>query len=307
MEWLTVSNQSKQDESDVLASIDKESCVLQNVQANIKIFRERVSQQINFSNEQTSTINELNTRIQTIETEKATILSNMSILENDFQNKIQQLETEKVAISSAKDELENKLQQQLDNLQSEKLAVITEKEDIEADSHKQIQALEAEKTTIASNMEELETNLTKQLKDQEIQFKTLENEQSVLSSDKGLLEADLQKKAAEYDTLMSQFKNISEEYQSIQEKDQENLDVSQLLALYIALVEDIYAARPHIRILWLLHGDKGVTGMSRQELAKASGFEPIAVLRAIQELAAAGFCGYDEETHQTTLERRIFK
>ncbi len=277
-----MSNQPKQEESDVLAAIDKVSNVLQNVHEDIKIYRDMVSQQISVSNEQTATINELNTKIQTMETEKATI-------------------------SSEKDVMENNHQKQLEKLQTEKLAVLTEKEEIEADFHKQIQALEAEKTTITSNMKELETNLTNQLNDQETQFQTLENQQKVLSSDKGMLESDLQKKAEDYDKLMSQFKSISEEYQAIQEKDQVDFDISQLLSLYIALVDDIYAARPHIRILWLLHGDKGVTGMSRQELAKASGFEPIAVLRAIQELAAAGFCGYDEETHQTTLEKRIFQ
>ncbi len=277
-----MSNQPKQDESDVFRSIDKVSSDLQNVLTTIKTHRDKVSQQISVADEQTATINELSTKIQTIETEKTTIASEKEVMENNHQK-------------------------HLEKLQAEKLAVITEKEDIAADLEKQIQALETEKTTISSNLKELETKHTTQLKEQEMQFHILESEQKELSSDKGMLEADLHQKAKDYDTLMSQFKNISEEYQAIQEKDQETFDVSQLLSLYIALVEDIYAARPHIRILWLLHGDKGVTGMSRQELTKASGFEPIAVLRAIQELAAAGFCRYDEETHQTTLEKRIFK
>ena len=46
--------------------------------------------------------------------------------------------------------------------------------------------------------------------------------------------------------------------------------------------------------------------MSRDEVTKASGFEPIAVLSAIHDLAKTGFLGYNDETQQITLEKRIF-
>jgi len=149
-------------------------------------------------------------------------------------------------------------------------------------------------------MRELVINLNEQLQ-------TLRAEKTSLSSEKDSLAIELQRKAEEYDALMKQFEGISAEFQSIQEKEETSLDVRQLLALYVALVEDIYAARPHIRILWLLHGPKGAVGMTRQEVTKASGFEPAAVLAAIHDLANSGFLGYNAENQQITLERRIFK
>ena len=117
---------------------------------------------------------------------------------------------------------------------------------------------------------------------------------------------ELESKAKNLDELLAQFENISSEFQALQEKEHVTLDVRQLLSLYVVLVEEIYSSRPHIRILWLLHGEKGATGMSREEITKASGFEPIAVLRAIHDLVNAEFIAYDEETQEVTLERRIF-
>ena len=128
-----------------------------------------------------------------------------------------------------------------------------------------------------------------------------------LASEKNTLAGELAKKAADYDALLSQFQSISAEFRSMQDKEEASLDVRQLLSLYVALLEDIYAARPHIRILWLLHGAKGSAGMTRQEVTMASGFEPTAVLTAIHDLANAGFLGYNVDTQLITLERRIFK
>ena len=163
----------------------------------------------------------------------------------------------------------------------------------------QATALEAEKEALSAEKNALEADLRQQLQ-------SLETEKVSLFTEKDSLAGELQRKAAEYDNLLRQFENISSEFKSLREKEEVSLDVQQLLSLYVALVEDIYAARPHIRILWLLHGAKGITGMSRDEVTKASGFEPIAVLSAIHDLANSGFLGYNVETQLITLERRIF-
>ena len=151
-----------------------------------------------------------------------------------------------------------------------------------------------------TKLRELVINLNEQLQ-------SIREEKTSISSEKDSLAIELQRKAADYDALTKQFEGISTEFQSIQSKEETSLDVRQLLSLYVALVEDIYAARPHIRILWMLHGPKGTIGMTRQEVTKASGFEPAAVLAAIHDLANSGFLGYNAENQQITLERRIFK
>ncbi len=150
-------------------------------------------------------------------------------------------------------------------------------------------------------------DLDNKIKTLENRSKALEDEKMSLSTEKTSLEDELRKKASDYDALLSQFESISAEFKSIQSKEETTLDVRQLLSLYVALLEDIYAARPHIRILWLLHGAKGAVGMSRQEITKTSGYEPAAVLAAVHDLANAGFIGYNAETQLITLEKRIFE
>ncbi len=152
-------------------------------------------------------------------------------------------------------------------------------------------------------------NLSDRIQELDTRSKSLEDERKSLSSDKGELEVELRQKAEDYDALMEQFERVSAEFTSISATGKGTLDIRQLLPLYIALVEDIYAARPHIRILYLLHGDKGLAaaGMTRQEITKASGFMPAAVLSAIHDLANAGFIGFNMETQLITLERRIFE
>ncbi|MFQ6123321.1 MAG: hypothetical protein ACE5R6_01760 [Candidatus Heimdallarchaeota archaeon] len=150
-------------------------------------------------------------------------------------------------------------------------------------------------------------DLDDKIKTLENRSKALENERKSLTTEKSSLEDELHKKAADYDALLKQFESISTEFKSIQAKEEATLDVRQLLSLYVALLEDIYAARPHIRILWLLHGAKGAVGMTRQEITKTSGYEPAVVLAAVHDLANAGFIGYNAETQLITLQKRIFE
>jgi len=160
--------------------------------------------------------------------------------------------------------------------------------------------------TKLNKLREFVINLNDKIQDLETRSQALKSERAALASEKDTLAGELRKKATDYDALLKQFESISSEFRSIRDKEETTLDVRQLLSLYVALLEDIYAARPHIRILWLLHGAKGAAGMTRQEINLASGYEPAAVLAAIHDLANAGFLGYNIETQLITLERRIF-
>lgn len=180
-----------------------------------------------------------------------------------------------------------------------KLSEIPKLEEILISIETATQSLQA----VASTIRDLDTKI----KTLESRSKALEDERMSLSTEKSSLEDELRKKASDYDALLSQFEGISAEFKSIQSQEEATLDVRQLLSLYVALLEDIYAARPHIRILWLLHGAKGVVGMSRQEITKTSGYAPAAVLAAVHDLANAGFIGYNAETQLITLQKRIFE
>ena len=109
----------------------------------------------------------------------------------------------------------------------------------------------------------------------------------------------------EYASLESEFKNVSELFSEISSsKEEVSVDIKQLLGIYIALLEKVFAGKPHAKILWLLHGDKKV--MSRDELNKATGFSAAIVLHSLHELNRADLISYNEENEKAQLTTRIY-
>ena len=92
-------------------------------------------------------------------------------------------------------------------------------------------------------------------------------------------------------------------YQEISKEKTEVKNISNLLKIYVTLLEEVFYGRPHARILWLLHETKET--MTREELNKTLGFQPAVILRAIQELRNAGLVSYNEDTGEVVLKKRI--
>lgn len=108
----------------------------------------------------------------------------------------------------------------------------------------------------------------------------------------------------EYASLETEFKKMSELFSEISDKEEVSVDIKQLLGIYIALLEKVFAGKPHAKILWLLHGDKKV--MSRDELNKATGFSAAIVLHSLHELNRADLISYNEENEEAQLTNRIY-
>jgi len=133
-----------------------------------------------------------------------------------------------------------------------------------------------------------------------------EKEKAIVEREISINQANIaqQQLENEYASLETEFKKMSELFSEISDKEEVSVDIKQLLGIYIALLEKVFAGKPHAKILWLLHGDKKV--MSREELNKATGFSAAIVLHSLHELNRADLISYDEENEEAQLTNRIY-
>ena len=111
---------------------------------------------------------------------------------------------------------------------------------------------------------------------------------------------------AEMNEITSKLTRVSELYRETSaEKEalQEKVDVSDLLGIYIVLLETVFYGKPHARILYTLHDVK--KPITRKNLADSSGIMPAQVLKAIHDLANENLISYNEDTQQVTLKKEI--
>ncbi|MFW9778345.1 MAG: hypothetical protein ACFFE8_05775 [Candidatus Heimdallarchaeota archaeon] len=167
-----------------------------------------------------------------------------------------------------------------------------------------IPTIERVKSTLMLQNEKL-VNMRKELETKETEIEIKEKE--IEARAKALEEAHLHRQQLEFDymNLENELKKISELYQEMTGKEEASLDVKQLLGIYIALLEKVFAGQPHAKILYLLHGDK--SEMTREELTKASGVSAAVVLHSIHELNRAELVTWDEEAGIVKLSNRIFE
>jgi len=133
-----------------------------------------------------------------------------------------------------------------------------------------------------------------------------EKEKAIVEREISINQANIaqQQLENEYASLETEFRKMSELFSEISDKEEVSVDIKQLLGIYIALLEKVFAGKPHAKILWLLHGDKKV--MSREELNKATGFSAAIVLHSLHELNRADLVSYNEENEKAQLTNRIY-
>jgi len=111
----------------------------------------------------------------------------------------------------------------------------------------------------------------------------------------------------EMDEITAKLDKVSELYrETAAEKDKlkEKVDVSDLLAIYIILIEKIFGGKPHARVLYTLHNAK--TTITRKNLESSTGIMPTAVIKAIHDLRNADLVSFNEETQEVKLVKDIF-
>ena len=110
----------------------------------------------------------------------------------------------------------------------------------------------------------------------------------------------------EMDEINEQLGRVSELYREASaEKEalQEKVDVSDLLAIYITLIETVFYGKPHARILYTLHDVK--TAITRKNIASSTGIQPAVVLKAVHDLKAADLVSYDDESEEVMLTKDV--
>ncbi|NWF96284.1 MAG: hypothetical protein HXY34_09080 [Candidatus Thorarchaeota archaeon] len=110
----------------------------------------------------------------------------------------------------------------------------------------------------------------------------------------------------EMDEITSKLDRVSELYREAsaeKAKLQEKVDVSDLLGIYIILIEKIFGGKPHARVLYTLHNTK--TAITRKNLEASTGIIPTAILKAIHDLRNADLISFDEETQEVKLIKDI--
>ncbi|MHA1754043.1 MAG: hypothetical protein ACTSYR_00810 [Candidatus Odinarchaeia archaeon] len=157
--------------------------------------------------------------------------------------------------------------------------------------------LEEFKSLIDSEMSKLKKKINslekraEQIKEKDSQILKLKEENDKLNS--------------ELKAIQEQLNNISKLYKELSKERKEELNVKELLSIYVVLLEEVFDARPHAKILYLLHGGKNK--ISREALTKATGFQPAVVLHSLHDLNNAGLLEFDYENDFVTLKKRIYE
>jgi len=97
---------------------------------------------------------------------------------------------------------------------------------------------------------------------------------------------------------------LSSVYEELKGRKDVEIDLQEVMKLYVILTEQVLDGSTHIKLLTLLHGAK--ENMTKSELSKALGIQPAAILRAIFDLRNNGLITYNDENETTKLVRRLF-
>ena len=192
--------------------------------------------------------------------------------------------------------------QQVKDLEEKAIALLDERDTLSAESEELRTARrEAEEKSWA--VEEKNKTLTEE-------FESYKTDASSLTGEKDeKIQAIIKERdelRAEMDEINSKLERVSELYRDAsaeKDKQAEKVDVSDLLAIYIILIEQIFGGKPHARVLYTLHNTK--TAITRKHIASSTGIMPTAVIKAIHDLRNAELVSYDEETQEVKLTKDI--
>jgi chromosome segregation ATPase len=105
--------------------------------------------------------------------------------------------------------------------------------------------------------------------------------------------------------MEDEMSELSSVYEELKGRKDVEIDIQEVMRLYVILTEQVLDGSSHIKLLTLLHGKK--ENMTKNELSMASGIQPAATLRAIFDLRNNGLVTYDENNETTKLVRRLFE
>ena len=140
----------------------------------------------------------------------------------------------------------------------------------------------------------------------ELETKVAANDQKLADSKKAADNLVKEKMSAteKLNKMEEEMMELSSVYEDLKGRADVEIDLQEVMKLYIILTEQVLDGNSHIRMLTLLHGKKDF--MTKEELSKASGIQPAATLRTIFDLRNNGLVTYNDENHKVKLVRRLF-
>jgi SMC interacting uncharacterized protein involved in chromosome segregation len=218
-----------------------------------------------------------------------------------------------------------KLLELLDNFKDSIVKLMDERDTLQSDSEEfRAEKREAEEKAWAADekLKTLTTDLEKaqkardsakdemnKLKEEVAGLKTqLDEADASKSSEIDTIRKERDAFKKELDEISEQLNRVSELYREASaEKEalQEKVDLSDLLAIYITLIETVFYGKPHARILYTLHDVK--TAITRKNIASGSGIMPAVVRKAVYDLANADLVKVNEESDEVTLTKDILR
>ena len=204
-----------------------------------------------------------------------------------------------------------KMLESLDEFKNSFVKLMDEKESLESEAE-DLRASKREAEEKAWAAEEKVTDLANKLEAAKEEVSSLsvkaQEAEAGKSEAQDALQHERDELRQEMDEINAQLSRVSELYREASaEKEalQEKVDVSDLLAIYITLIETVFYGKPHARILYTLHDVK--SAITRKNIASSTGIMPAAVLKAVHDLAAADLVSYDDETQEVALKKDIFR
>lgn len=137
--------------------------------------------------------------------------------------------------------------------------------------------------------------------------KKLDNQRTEMESkfsEVGSLQQEKDSAVEKLKQMEREMSELSSVYEDLKDRKDIEINLQEVMKLYVILTEQVLDGSTHIKILTLLHGAK--ERMTKEELSKASGIQPAATLRAIFDLRNNGLVEYNEEADKVKLVRRLF-
>ena len=221
----------------------------------------------------------------------------------DKENTLEEFDKMRKAVVKLMDEHE-RLSGEVESYSSEAEVLRSEKREAEEKTW----AAEERASTAESELESTKTALEEsesKLRNSNEEIEALKSD-TTKDSEIDELRRERDELRAEMDEINSKLERVSELYRETsaeKEKLQEKVDVSDLLAIYIILIENIFGGKPHARVLYTLHNTK--TAITRKNIESSTGIMATAVMKAIHDLRNADLVSYDDDTQEVKLIKEI--
>lgn len=196
-----------------------------------------------------------------------------------------------------------------EKLEADTEALRTARREAEETSWKaaeKIKELSEELEKAKADLDKAETELSSykdELEEAQKKADSLEGNMDEMVGDLKRERDELRKEMDEIEAQLTRVSALYRETAAEKEKLEEKVDVSDLLSIYITLIETVFAGKPHARVLYTLH-DVGAA-ITRKHIESSTGIMPTHVKKAIFDLRNAGLVDYDEESDEVNLIKDI--